>query len=97
MAELQKHPYHSSNFLLLILVEKPGTGIFLMRSLQSYTERKKNVRRKSWPSDCGHPEKQSKIKKAGGAKNKRKILGEEQFAEVPQSKPGYKLMKYRMK
>ena len=31
MAELQKHPYHSSKWLLLILVEKPGTGIFLMK------------------------------------------------------------------
>jgi hypothetical protein len=31
MAELQKHSYHSSKLLLLILVEKPGTGIFLMK------------------------------------------------------------------
>jgi hypothetical protein len=31
MADQQKHPYHSSKFLLLILVEKPGTGIFLMK------------------------------------------------------------------
>jgi hypothetical protein len=31
MAELQKHPYHSSKLLLLLLVEKPGTGIFLMK------------------------------------------------------------------
>jgi len=31
MAELLKHPYHSSKCLMLILVEKPGTGIFLMK------------------------------------------------------------------
>ena len=31
MAELQKHPYHSSKWLMLTLVEKPGTGIFLMK------------------------------------------------------------------
>jgi hypothetical protein len=31
MAELQKHPYHSSKFCMLILIEKPGTGIFLMK------------------------------------------------------------------
>jgi hypothetical protein len=29
MAEVQKHPCHSSKLLLLTLVEKPGTGIFL--------------------------------------------------------------------
>ena len=31
MAELQKHPYHSSNYSLLMITEKPGTGIFLMK------------------------------------------------------------------
>jgi hypothetical protein len=31
MAELQKHPYHSSKFCMLILIEKPVTGIFLMK------------------------------------------------------------------
>ena len=31
MAELQKHPYHSSKYFFLILLEKPGTGIFLMK------------------------------------------------------------------
>jgi hypothetical protein len=31
MAELQKHPYHSSNYSMLIIIEKPGTGIFLMK------------------------------------------------------------------
>jgi hypothetical protein len=31
MAELQKHPYHSSKLFMLIDLEKPGTGIFLMK------------------------------------------------------------------
>ena len=31
LKELTAHPYHSSNFSLLTSVEKPGTGIFLMR------------------------------------------------------------------
>ena len=26
-----KHPYHSSKLFTLIIVEKPGTGIFLMK------------------------------------------------------------------
>jgi len=29
--ELMKHPYHSSKCFNLILIEKPGTGIFLMK------------------------------------------------------------------
>ena len=29
--ELMKHPYHSSNISILIDLEKPGTGIFLMK------------------------------------------------------------------
>ena len=31
LAELQKHPYHSSKLKLLTFIEKPGTGIFLMK------------------------------------------------------------------
>ncbi len=31
LVELQMHPYHSSKSLILILVEKPCTGIFLMK------------------------------------------------------------------
>jgi hypothetical protein len=31
MQELQKHPYHSSKSLSVTLVEKAGTGIFLMK------------------------------------------------------------------
>lgn len=31
LQELMKHPYHSSKCLRMICVEKPGTGIFLMK------------------------------------------------------------------
>jgi len=31
MEELMKHPYHSSKYVALTLVEKPGTAIFLMK------------------------------------------------------------------
>jgi len=31
MEELMKHPYHSSKLIFIIVVEKPGTGIFLMK------------------------------------------------------------------
>ncbi len=31
MQELMKHPYHSSKLVLITLIEKPGTGIFLMK------------------------------------------------------------------
>jgi hypothetical protein len=47
MAELQKHPYHSSKLLLLILVEKPGTGIFLMKeSAKLHRPQKEDVKKK---------------------------------------------------
>ena len=57
MAELQKHPYHSSKWLMLILVEKPGTGIFLMKESaklhrpQKEREKKKLAKRLWAPSE----------------------------------------------
>jgi hypothetical protein len=47
MAELQKHPYHSSKHSLLIHIEKPGTGIFLMKeSSKLYRPHKEREQRK---------------------------------------------------
>ena len=47
MAELQKHPYHSSKRSLLMLIEKPGTGIFLMKeSSKLYRPHKEREQRK---------------------------------------------------
>ena len=76
MAELQKRPYHSSKLLLLILVEKPGTGIFLMKESaklhrpQKEREKKKLAKRLWAPSELSNDDK-----KAGGAQNKRQNLG----------------------
>jgi hypothetical protein len=98
MAELQKHPYHSSKLFLLILVEKPGTGIFLMKESaklhrpQKEREKKKLAKRLWAPSEASNDDK-----KPGGAQNKRQNLGGGQFAEVPPSKPGDTLMKSGMK
>jgi hypothetical protein len=36
MAELQKDPYHSSNYSMLMIIEKPGTGIFLMKESSKF-------------------------------------------------------------
>jgi hypothetical protein len=83
MAELQKHPYHSSKLLLLILVEKPGTGIFLMKESaklhrpQKEREKKKLAKRLWAPSETSNDDI-----KAGGTQNKRQNLGGGQFAEV---------------
>ena len=47
LAELEKHPYHSSKTWLIILVEKPGTGIFLMKeSSKLYRPHKEREKKK---------------------------------------------------
>ncbi len=58
MAGLQKHPYHSSKWLLLIHLEKPGTGIILMNDSaklhrsQKEREKKKLAKRLWAPSEA---------------------------------------------
>ena len=47
LAELEKHPYHSSKISNLTLIEKPGTGIFLMKeSSKVYRPHKEREKRK---------------------------------------------------
>ena len=47
MAELQKHPYHSSKISFIRHIEKPGTGIFLMKeSSKLYRPHKERETRK---------------------------------------------------
>jgi hypothetical protein len=54
MAELHKHPYNSSEIFLLILVEIPATGIFLMKESaklhrpQKEREKKKKLAKRLW-------------------------------------------------
>ena len=68
MAELQKRPYHSSKLWLLIHIEKPGTGIFLMKESaklhrpQKEREKKKLAKRLWAPSEASNEDKN-----AGGA------------------------------
>ena len=68
MAELQKHPYHSSKLWLLIHIEKPVTGIFLMKESaklhrpQKEREKKKLAKRLWAPSEASNEDKN-----AGGA------------------------------
>jgi hypothetical protein len=60
MAELQKHPFHSSKLLLLIFLEKPGTRILLMKEsgklykLQKEREKKKLAKRIWAPSQASN-------------------------------------------
>jgi hypothetical protein len=42
MQELMKHPYHSSKQSFLTIVEKPGTGIFLMKERAKLVKVQKN-------------------------------------------------------
>jgi hypothetical protein len=51
MAEFQKHPYHSSKLLLLILVEKPGNGIFLIKESAKLLRPQKEPEKRSLSSD----------------------------------------------
>ena len=47
IAELEKHPYHSSKISHLSHIEKPGTGIFLMKeSSKLYRPHKEREKRK---------------------------------------------------
>ena len=47
LAELEKHPYHSSKISNLTCIEKPGTGIFLMKeSSKHYQPHKEREKRK---------------------------------------------------
>jgi hypothetical protein len=47
MAELQKHPYHSSKYFRITFIEKPGAGIFLMKdSSKLYRPYKEREQRK---------------------------------------------------
>ena len=94
LAELEKHPYHSSKFLLLILVGKAGTGIFLMKeSSKLYRPHKEREQRKLAKRLGGPSAGSSDSRQPNGAKNKRQNLGDGKFTEVPPAKPGDTQMK----
>ena len=59
IAELEKHPFHSSKLMLIMLVEKPGTAIFLMKESaklhrpHAATERKEKTSQEIRWARCG--------------------------------------------
>jgi hypothetical protein len=60
LQELTKHPYHSSKLSFIIVIEKPGTGIFLMKeSAKLHKEQKQRktftVSKRLW-SEVGKDE-----------------------------------------
>ena len=74
MAELQKHPYHSSKLWLLIHIEKSGTGIFLMKESAKLHRPQKEREKRSWRRDSGHQVKAAmKIKTQAGHKRREGI------------------------
>ena len=98
MAELQKHPYHSSKISHLTHIEKPGTGIFLMKEssklYRSHRERetKKLAKRFGGPSASSADSRGNQV-----PQNKRQNLGGGQFAEVIAPKQGDTEMKPQRK
>ena len=94
MAELQKHPYHSSKIYQLTLVEKPGSEIFLMKeSSKLYRPQKEWEKRKLTKRLGGPSVGSSDARNVGGAQNKRQNLGGGQFSEVQAPKQGDTQMK----
>ena len=94
MAELRKHPYHSSKIFQLTLVEKPGTGIFLMKdSSKLYRPQKDREKRKLTKRLDGPSTGSSDARNLGGAQNKRQNMGGGQFSEVQAPKQGDTQMK----
>jgi len=89
MAELQKHPYHSSKLLLLILVGKAGTGIFLMKeSSKLYRPHKEREQRQLAKRLGGPSGGSSDSRVPQGQQNKRQNLGDGKYTEVPPPKQG---------
>ena len=84
MKELQKHPYHSSKTRYLILVEKAGSGIFLMKEkaklVKQHRERKVHqIGKRLGPEE----EKMEEDVLANGGADKRKNIGGGQAQVVP--------------
>ena len=55
LAELEKHPYHSSKCRCLTFIEKPGTGIFLMKESSKLYRPQKEREKKKLSKRLGGP------------------------------------------
>jgi hypothetical protein len=83
-AELMKHPYHSSKPPSIIPVEKPGTGIFLMKEHAKLYKAQKDRTVHQLGKRLGQEEeKGDPMADEGGRAEKRKNLGGGQAQVVP--------------
>ena len=73
--ELMKHPYHSSKHHALNLVEKPGTGIFLMKEHAKLykAQRQRTVHTLSKRLQQEEVKDGDLLRDAGGAEKKKKL------------------------
>ena len=94
MAELQKHPYHSSKLSILTYIEKPGTGIFLMKEraklYKPQTDRKVHTLSKRLSSGTSI---MASSESNSGAQNKRPNLGSGMQIQQQQVKQQDTMMK----
>ena len=98
MAELQKHPYHSSKIPHLTRIEKPGTGIFLMKESSKLYRSQRERETKKLAKRLGGPAASSVDSRGNqGTQNKRQNLAGGQFAEVVAQKQGDTEMKAQRK
>ena len=98
IAELEKHPYHSSKLSYVTRIEKPGTGIFLIEESSKLYRQHKEREKKKLTKRLGGPTATSTDSRGqDGAQNKRQNLGGGQFAEVPPPKQGDTTMKATIK
>ena len=75
-AELTKHPYHSSNKPSLTVIEKPGTGIFLMKERTKLVKVPKNREQYPLAKRISDPEYAQEERKMGvPGQDKRLNLG----------------------
>ena len=94
VAELEKHPYHSSKLFEITLVEKPATGIFLLKERSKlYRPRKEKEKRNLSKRLHVNMASTQSTNNIGGNSGKRLNLGNGQFAEVQTPKQGDTQMK----
>ena len=88
MKELMEHPYYSSKSLCLTGVEKPGTGIFLMKEhAKLYKVRTSTTKHSLSKRLSSESSVQQEEEKNDGGSSKRKNLGGGKYVEVPVQKP----------
>ena len=81
-----KHPYHSSKLLLLMFIEKPGTGIFLMKE-SAKIHRDQKQRTTFTLAKRLHPEeeKMEDVPDSMLGAEKKKKLGDGLYMVIPPS------------